>query len=151
MQHFWGDSKFGQYRKEIADARSKFIKIRLLKNPKSMFCFIAIRFIEYKFWKHPSCSLTDCYETIPKSLIQLAKAGSSDNITVILVYLKEPSEIAKFSWPSADKTQPLENMETTTTTTTDPIVGANETNPFGTYNFESSNQVSWRLYIPIAI
>lgn len=91
--------------------------------------------------------LTDCYETIPKSLIQLAKEGSSsDNITVIVLYLKEPSEIAKFSWPSADTTQqPLDNMETTTTTnTTDPMSGANENNPFsgGYNNFEGSNQVS---------
>lgn len=91
--------------------------------------------------------LADCYETIPKSLIQLAKEGSSsDNITVIVLYLKEPSEIAKFSWPSADTTQqqPLDNMETTTTTnTTDPMSVANENNPFsGDYNnFEGSNQV----------
>lgn len=93
----------------------------------------------------PPPPLADCYETIPKSLIQLAKEGSSsDNITIIVVYLKEPSEIAKFSWPSADTTQPLDNMETTTTT--DPMsitnTTANENNPFGSYNnFESSNQV----------
>lgn len=90
----------------------------------------------------PPPPLADCYETIPKSLIQLAKEGSSsDNITIIVVYLKEPSEIAKFSWPSADTTQPLDNMETTTTT--DPTnTTANENNPFGSYNnFESSNQV----------
>lgn len=96
----------------------------------------------------PPPPLADCYETIPKSLIQLAKEGSSsDNITIIVVYLKDPSEIAKFSWPSADTTQPLDNMETTTTTTTtDPMsitnTTANENNPFGSYNnFESSNQV----------
>lgn len=34
-------------------------------------------------------------------MAELAKQqGSRDNITVIVVYLKEPTEIAKQSWPS---------------------------------------------------
>lgn len=87
----------------------------------------------------PLLVLADCYETIPKKLVQLAKEGSSsDNITVIVIYLKEPSEIAKFSWP-ADHSQPLDNMETTTTN--DPMAVPMNENAFGSYNFENSNQV----------
>lgn len=70
--------------------------------------------------------------------MQLAKEGaSSDNITVIVIYLKEPSEIAKFSWP-ADHSQPLDNMETTTN---DPMAMPTNENAFGSCNFENSNQV----------
>lgn len=52
----------------------------------------------------PFCSLlliADNYRSIASELCSLAKKqGSRDNISVIVVYLKEPQLIATQSWPS---------------------------------------------------
>lgn len=45
--------------------------------------------------------ITDNYRSIASDLCSFAKAqGSRDNISVIVVYLKEPHLIATQSWPS---------------------------------------------------
>lgn len=45
---------------------------------------------------------TDNYQNIGKVLAELSKSqGSRDNITVIVVYLKDPSLIATQNWPSS--------------------------------------------------
>lgn len=45
--------------------------------------------------------ITDNYRSVASDLCSLAKEqGSRDNISVIVVYLKEPHLIAKQSWPS---------------------------------------------------
>lgn len=55
--------------------------------------------------------ITDNYRTIASELCSLAKSqGSRDNISVIVVYLKEPELIATQSWPS-EITQNKEIME----------------------------------------
>lgn len=56
-----------------------------------------------RFWFHSLFLLliADNYRTIASDLCSLAKSqGSRDNISVIVVYLKEPQLIAKQSWPS---------------------------------------------------
>lgn len=47
------------------------------------------------------CLITDNYRNIASELCTLAKSkGSRDNISVIVVFLKEPELIATQSWPS---------------------------------------------------
>jgi hypothetical protein len=56
-------------------------------------------------------SFTESYKKVASRLCQLAKEnGSRDNISVIVVYLKEPNLIATQSWPSLI-TKNNENME----------------------------------------
>ena len=46
--------------------------------------------------------------------MELSKVqGSTDNISVIVVFLKDPHQLATASWPSAVLPSPLDNMETT--------------------------------------
>lgn len=55
--------------------------------------------------------ITDNYRTIASDLCALAKSqGSRDNISVIVVYLKEPELIATQNWPS-EITQNNNTME----------------------------------------
>lgn len=52
--------------------------------------------------------ITDNYHTIAKVLVDLAKLhGSRDNISVIVLYLKEPHLIATQSWPSTIQHQQI--------------------------------------------
>lgn len=57
-------------------------------------------------------ALADNYSTIASDLCALAKSqGSRDNISVIVVYLKEPELIATQSWPSEITAQSRDNMD----------------------------------------
>lgn len=48
-----------------------------------------------------------------KRLVELSTIqGSTDNISVIVVFLKDPHQISTSSWPSAVIPSPLDNMET---------------------------------------
>lgn len=52
------------------------------------------------------------YRTIARELVELAKQQESrDNISVIVVYLKEPKLIATQSWPAAIQLQQSRQME----------------------------------------
>lgn len=64
------------------------------------------------FWFLPPLFLiTDSYRSIASELCSLAKSqGSRDNISVIVVYLKEPHLIATQSWPATIQ-QPKDIME----------------------------------------
>lgn len=57
--------------------------------------------------------IADCYNKIASDLSSLAKSqGSRDNISVIVVYLKDPELIATQSWPSDITTnQSRDNMD----------------------------------------
>lgn len=48
-----------------------------------------------------------------KRLVELSTIqGSTDNISVIVVFLKDPHQLSTSSWPSAVIPSPLDNMET---------------------------------------
>lgn len=56
----------------------------------------------------------DNLDLISKLLVDFSKTqGSNDNISVIVIFLKDPHLIASSSWPSAEIPLPLDNMETT--------------------------------------
>jgi hypothetical protein len=62
----------------------------------------SIENFNYSFLYFLSINLfTESYKKVASRLCQLAKeSGSRDNISVIVVYLKEPHLIATQSWPS---------------------------------------------------
>lgn len=62
---------------------------------------------------HFQFAFTDNIDQVTKRLVQLSTTqGSADNISVIVVFLKDPHQISTSSWPSAKIPSPLENMET---------------------------------------
>lgn len=55
----------------------------------------------------------DNIDLVTKRLVELAVIqGSSDNISVIVVFLKDPHQISVDAWPSAKIPSALDNMET---------------------------------------
>lgn len=57
--------------------------------------------------------ITDNLDGVTKGLTNLsAIQGSSDNISVIVVFLKDPHQISNSAWPSATIPTALENMDT---------------------------------------
>lgn len=57
--------------------------------------------------------LFDNIDLVTKRLVELSIIqGSSDNISVIVVFLKDPHQISVDAWPSAKIPSPLDNMET---------------------------------------
>lgn len=55
--------------------------------------------------------IADNYRSIASDLCSLAKKkGSRDNISVIVVYLKEPHLIATQSWPSSIQPTNMDNL-----------------------------------------
>lgn len=55
----------------------------------------------------------DNIDQVTKRLVELSQIqGSTDNISVIVVFLKDPHQISTSSWPSAVIPSPLDNMET---------------------------------------
>lgn len=55
----------------------------------------------------------DKIDQVTQRLVELSQVqGSTDNISVIVVFLKDPHQISTRSWPSAVIPSPLEDMET---------------------------------------
>lgn len=43
-------------------------------------------------------SFTDCADFIADKLVESARKGTTDNITIVIVFFKDPHLIAKSSW-----------------------------------------------------
>lgn len=84
--------------------------------------------------------IADNYRSVASELCQLAKEeGSRDNISVIVVYLKEPHLIAKQNWPSSIQ-QTKEIMENLNMYEEPPVANSVTMDALGNTNQVSLSQ-----------